>query len=140
MTKVPGWYWLASGALLLWSLIGLMFFAIHVSLGEATLAQMPAEDAAYFRALPSWFSAAFALATIPAVLGAVALLLRLRVARALFLASLVGVVIQFGWVLGMTDRLAVKGLGAAVVPALIFGIGLAQLWFAGLAARRRWVR
>lgn len=139
-TKPPLMFWIIDGLLLLWALAGLGAFYAHVTLDPSTQPDMTDYDRAYFAALPSWFSAVFALAVVPAVAGAIALLLRSRWARPLFAASLVGVILQFGYVFGATDLIAHKGVAATVpFPLVIFVIAVVQLWVSGLFIRRGWI-
>lgn len=139
-TKPPLMFWIVSVVLLLWALAGLGAFYAHVTLDPATQPDMTDYDRAYFAALPSWFSAVFALAVVPAVAGTIALLLRSRWARPLFAASLVGVILQFGYVFGATDLIAHKGVAATVpFPLVIFLIAVVQLWVSGLFLRRGWI-
>ena len=82
----------------------------------------------------------YALATWGGLLGGIALLLRRRLALALFVISLIAVIIQFGWVFGATDILTVKGAWTAIFPLFILAIALFQIWFANNAAKRGWLR
>jgi len=137
---MPRWYFWAGIALFIWSLAGIAAFVAHLSVDAATLAKMPADDAAGFRALPGWFVYAFALATIPAVLGAVALLARRGWAVPLYALALIGALIQFGYVLGLTDLLARKGASAGVLPAVIVALAIFSLWLARRGVARGWLR
>lgn len=136
----PMWFWIVSAILLLWALAGLAAFYVHVTIDAAALAAMSDYDRGAYQALPGWFNVAFALATWPAVAGAAALLMRSRLAYPLYLASLIGVVIQFGYVFLATDLIAVKGAAATVpFPLFIFVMALVQLWFTRAAMRRSWL-
>lgn len=140
-TRAPGWYWGVSIILLLWALAGCAAFAAHLAIDQKALAAMTDYDRRYFLALPSWFVAAFALATVPAIAGGIALVARSRFALPLYVLSLIGVVIQFGYVLGATDLIAVKGFAtAAGFPIFIFAMALVQIWFARHAATKGWLR
>ncbi|OYY91586.1 MAG: hypothetical protein B7Y45_02840 [Sphingomonas sp. 28-66-16] len=126
---------------LLWAAAGVFAFYAHLTLSEASLAAMSAYDRATYLALPGWFSYAYGLATLPALAGSVALLMRSTVARPLYLASLLGVIIQFGWAFGATDLIAVKGAAATVpFPLFIAAMAVLQIWVAGLATGRGWLR
>ena len=136
----PAWFIAAAVTLLLWALAGVASFAAHVFVGEEMAAKQSAWDHAYFRALPAWFAWDYALATLAALAGAVALLMRSRLAVLLYVLSLVGVVIQFGYVFAGTDLLAHKGAAATVpFPLFITLMGVVQIVFARMAARRDWV-
>lgn len=141
MAKTPMWYWIVSVLLLLWALAGALAFYGHVSTGPAELAALSDYDRRFFLALPAWFTPEFGFTTGTAVLGAALLLARLRHAVLLYALSLLGVVVQFGWVLGATDLIAVKGLAtAAGFPAFIFVMAVVQLVFARFAAGKGWLR
>lgn len=141
MRQPPTWYWIAAVLLLLWSLAGLFAFYSHVTIDARALAAMSAYDRAYYQSLPGWFEAVFALATVPAVAGSIALLARSHHARWLYILSLVGIVIQFGYVFGSTDLIAEKGVVTAVsFPAFIFVMGIAEVWLAMTAVTRGWLR
>lgn len=138
--KAPAWFWVVSVVLFVWAIAGVASCYLHVTLDKAALDKMTAYDRNLFLGLPRWFAYDFALATITALVGSICLLLRRRVAMPLYLLSLIGVIIQFGWVLGATDLIAVKGIvAAALFPFVIFSIGVFSLWFADVARGRRWI-
>ncbi len=134
------WFWIVSGVLLLWAAAGAFACYAHMTTDAKALAAMSAYDRAYFQALPGWFGMSFVLATVPAVAGAAALLMRSKLAFPLYVLSLIGVVIQFGYVLGATDIIAVKGAVTAIAfPLFILVMCLFQLWFTRMAIRRGWL-
>ena len=72
--------------------------------------------------------------------GAIALLMRSRQAMRLYVLSLVGVVIQFGYVFVGTDLVAHKGAAATVpFPMFIALMACVQIVLARFAAKRGWV-
>jgi len=74
------------------------------------------------------------------LLGAVALLLRMRRSVTLFWLSLIAVVVMFGYLFATTDLIAHKGAGVVLpFPAVIALIALFSVWFAGMAARKGWI-
>lgn len=140
MSGRPAWFVTASIILLLWALAGVASFAAHVLIGEKMAAEQGSWDLGYYRALPAWFAWDYALATLAALAGAIALLMRSRRAVMLYSLSLVGVVIQFGYVFVATDLLAHKGAAATVpFPTFIALMGCAQIALARVAAQRGWV-
>ncbi len=134
------WFWAVSGILLLWALAGIFAFYAHVTIDAKALASMSAYNRNYYLALPRWFNFIFAVATLPALGGAIALLLRSRIARPLYILSLIGVILQFGYVFGGTDMIAAKGVATAIsFPLFIFVMAIFQVWFATIAIRRGWL-
>jgi hypothetical protein len=137
--KRPTWFVAVAILLLLWALAGVAAFGGHVFAGEKMAAAQGEWDLAYYRALPAWFAWDYALATLAALAGAIALLMRARLAVALYLLSLIGVVIQFGYVFAATDLLAHKGAAATVpFPVFIVLMGGVQIAVARMAVRRGW--
>ncbi len=140
ISKRPVWFVAVAIILLLWAVAGVASFAAHVFVGEKMAAEQGAWDLDYYRALPAWFAWDYALATLAALAGAIALLMRSRQAVMLYGLSLVGVVIQFGYVFVGTDLLAHKGAAATVpFPLFIALMGCAQIVLARFAAKRGWV-
>lgn len=138
--KRPTWFVAAATILLLWALAGAASFAAHVLAGEKLAAEQGAWDLDYYRALPAWFAWDYALATLAAVAGAIALLLRSRRAQLLYALSFIAVVIQFGYVFVGTDLLAHKGAVATVpFPLFIALMGVVQILISRTAALRGWV-
>ncbi|MFT3956046.1 MAG: hypothetical protein QM722_17185 [Piscinibacter sp.] len=140
MSKRPGWFIAVIIILLLWAVAGVASLGAHVFAGEKMAAEQGAWDLAYHRALPAWFAWDYALATLAALAGAIALLMRSRQAVQLYVVSLVAVVIQFGYVFVRTDLLAHKGAAATVpFPVFIALMGCAQVVLARVAAKRGWL-
>ncbi|KQT32923.1 hypothetical protein ASG29_10100 [Sphingomonas sp. Leaf412] len=126
--------------LLLWGVAGCVSLWSHVVYGAEAMGAATDYDRAFHRALPTWFAFVYAAAVGAGLLGAIALLARSRLAVPLSVVSLVAVVVQFGYALGLTDLVAVKGAAATVpFPLLILAVASFQLWLARRAAARRWI-
>ncbi len=123
--SVPGWYWAVAAAALLWEGLGCAFYLMAVTSGAD--------------ALPGWVMAAFAIAVWGGLAGAVALLLRRRLAVTFLLVSLIAAIVQYGYVF---TALPVETLGPDVVavPIAVLVVGGLLLWFARSTARRGWLR
>ena len=140
ISKRPVWFVAVAIILLLWAVAGVASFGAHVFFGEKMAAEQGAWDLDYYRALPAWFAGDYALATLAALAGAIALLMRSRQAVMLYVLSLIGVVVQFGYVFVGTDLLAHKGATATVpFPMFIALMGCVQIVLARFAANRGWV-
>lgn len=133
-------FWVVAGALLLWNLIGDAAYLMQVSMDLDRLAETDAYTARLFAETPPWAWAAYAIGVWSGTAGAIALLLRRKVAVWLFGLSLAGIIAQFARVFLMTDLLAVKGWTAALFPLVIFAIGVFALLYAQQAAQRGWLR
>ncbi len=138
--RVPGWYWAVALAALLWNGFGCFMYLTQVGMDAAEMAKLPAVQQEVWRAMPGWAVGAYAVAVWAGLLGAVGLLLRRRWARLAFAASLLGVIVQFGWTFLGTPILERMGASAAAFPAFILLVIALLLWFSGVAAKRGWLR
>lgn len=137
-TRAPRWFWIVAALLVLWGFGACASFWAHVSFDPDDPA-FPAYDRQLYKLLPGWLNWVYALAVGAVLAGAIAMLLRRGVALPLFAVSLGAAVMQFGWTLGTTDLIAVKGWAVAAVPAVIIGLGAFALWLAKHARRRGWI-
>lgn len=138
--RVPGWYWAVAAVALLWEAMGCYAYVTQVSMDSAALAQLPAEQREIWMAMPGWAVGAYAVAVWAGLLGAVGLLLRRSWAKLAFAASLIAVIVQFGWSFLATPILRSMGASAALFPAFILIVTALLLWFSGHATRRGWLR
>lgn len=136
----PKWFWAAAALIVLWGVVGVTSFYSDLTMNADSIAGMDDYDRQLYLSRPSWLNIVYGLATWGGLLGGVALLMRRRIAFALFVVSLAAVLAQFGWAFGATDLIAVKGAGTTVLPIVILIIAIFQIWFALAAARRGWLR
>ena len=78
MTKPPTWYYAVAGVLTLWALIGCYAYLAQVTMSAADFAKMPQAQQDMTRGLPTWITAAYAIAVWGALAGAICLLLRMK--------------------------------------------------------------
>ena len=136
----PVWFRVVAGLLVLWGLMGCASFYMHTVYGPKLDPQATQWDYDFFASMPMWFPAVFAAATIGGLAGSVALILRSKLAKPLYIVSLVAVIIQFGYLFVATDLIAHKGAFVATAfPIFIAVVAAFQIWFAGLAQRRGWI-
>ena len=138
-TKPPTWFWIVAILLLLWGVGACASYVMHQRFDPDDPAN-PVYDRQLYKSLPAWLNWVFAAAVGTVLAGAVALLFRVKEAVFLYVMSLIAVVIQFGWTLGATDLIAVKGWGVAIGPPLVILLfGVFGLWFAIRSRRRGWI-
>ena len=123
--KIPGWFWAAAAFALLWEGFGCAQYLLVVSQGA--------------NALPGWVMAAFAIAVWSGLAGAVALLLRRRLAVSFLLVSLIAAIIQYSYVFAVLPVEFLR-VGVVAVPIAVVVVGGLLLWFARSALRRGWLR
>jgi hypothetical protein len=138
--RPPTWFRIASWLALLWMLSGAAAFVMDLMTDEAGLAQMTPAQRELYEARPPWLFAVYAVAIATGVAGAVALLLRKAWAVPLLSASLVAVVIQFGYtIFGMQAIERVGASAALTLPIVVFIAGSLALWLAATAKKAGWI-
>jgi hypothetical protein len=141
MTRPPLWFWIVTGALALWEVMGCFACITQIRLGAAAMGPVDDWSLKYYAALPVWYNGVYAIATFGGLLGAVALLLRDRRAALVFQISLAAVVVMFGYAFVATDLIAHKGLATVLpFPLVIAAIGALAIGFARFADGKGWLR
>lgn len=139
--KPPVWFWVTSVAALLWNLIGVSAYLGQAFMSEAARAGMTEAQLELMDNTPAWVTAAFAIGAWGGLLGCIALLLRKKWAKPVFLVSLLAVAIQMTYSLFMTRAAEVYGsFQGIVLPILVVGIALLLYLFAGKGVNRGWLR
>jgi hypothetical protein len=131
--KTP-WHISAVGILtLLWNGSG----AYTIMMAQAgRLANISADEAAYYAAQPSWFVVATDIALAAAVAAGVALLLRRRAAVWLFALSLSAIVVTNAYDLAAGTSRTLVSQGALVLTLIIATIAALQLLYSWAMQRR----
>lgn len=137
--KPPAWFWIVAVVLLCWNLVGAFACVQQFRLGADAMGSATAYDRQLFARLPGWYNWCFAVAEVTGVGGAIAVLARRAVAVPLFVLSLIGVLVQFGYLFATSDIIAVKGVWTTYFPLLIAAMCLLQIWAARRARARGWI-
>ncbi len=134
-------YWITSGVLLVWNLIGLMFYYQQSTLTPEIMANagLTPQQIAHITNTPAWAHAGYAFAVNAGVLGAILLLLRKAWAVPLFVLSLVGALVQDLDAMVLRDGIAAWGTTALVLPAIVILVCLFEIWYARAAKARGWL-
>jgi len=135
----PKWFRIATVLLVLWALIGCFSCIQQMRLGADAMGAATDYDRALYAALPGWYDPVFATAVLTGLVGAILLFMRRAAARPFLIASLLAIVVQFGWLFTATDIVAQKGMAETLaVPLVIALIALAAIWLATHARRNSW--
>lgn len=139
-TKLPTWFWVVSGVALVWNIMGLLAFIGQVTMGPEAIAALPEEQQPFYQNTPMWATLAFAVAVICGTLGCVGLLMRKAWAIPVFIASLVGVLVQntYAWFIsGMAEVMGTTAQMVATAAVIIIAIFL--IWFSRNVRDRGWI-
>ena len=135
--KRPWHLWTVGILALLWNAAG----AYTILMAQAgRLADLSADEAAYYAAQPLWFVVATDIALFGAILAAIALLARSRVAVWLFGISLVAIVVTDVYDLAAGTSRMLANTGALVVTIFILVIAILELVYARAMKGRRLLR
>jgi hypothetical protein len=134
-------YWIISGVLLVWNLIGLMFYYQQSTLTPEIMANagLTPQQITHITNTPAWAHAGYAFAVNAGVLGAILLLLRKAWAIPLFVLSLVGALVQDLDAMVLRDGIAAWGNAGLILPAIVIVICLYEIWYARSAKARGWL-
>ena len=137
---IPGWFWAAAVAALLFEALGCFFYLVEVKMTSADMAALPLDQKAMLEARPGWYYVTFAIAVWVGLIGSIGLLLRRAWAAPLLLISLIFAIIQFSSVVIVPAMRDATPSDALAVPIGVI-IACYVIWqFAKLAKRRNWLR
>jgi hypothetical protein len=135
--RTPWHLWVVGGVSLLWNAMGALDFTMTQTKNEAYMKAFTPEQLDYFYGFPLWVVLLWGISTWGSVLGSLLLLLRRRLARGAFLASLVAMIPVFVHNYVLTDGLRIMGGGAPVVfTAVIVVVAVLLLVYARRQAAR----
>ncbi|MDX3899799.1 MAG: sugar transporter [Sphingobium sp.] len=115
---------------LLWNLMGVASFVAQYRMVTPDLARTDPAMARIYAQMPFWVWGAFAISVLAGTAGSLLLLFRQAVAVPVYALSLIAIVLLFGQNFLATDLLAAQGWTAALFPAAIFLLAVAQFLYA----------
>lgn len=137
--KPPMWFWIVSVIALLWNGAGVYQYLQQAYNTESFRAMYNEEQLSMIENTPSWAIAAFAIAVFGGFLGCLALLLRKKWARPLFLLSLIGIIVQMIYNFFVIDSMAIYGPGAVAMPIMVIVVGILLLWLSKKGIAKGWL-
>ena len=137
-TKVSTGFWIIAVAMLVWNLIGLMFYYQQSILTPEAMANagLTAQQIAHISNTPAWGHSGYAIAVNAGVLGSIFLLLRKVWAVPMFVVSFVGVLVQDLDAIILRDAIDAWGTSALYLPITVIIICLAEIWYSRSAKRK----
>ena len=144
--SVPKWYWAIAGLSTLWYLFG--FFVYYSSV--KTSAEQYQEWVTsglytqgyvdYMLSIPTWATAAFAIATTAGVLGCVCLLLRRAWAKPLFVLALISSLLMYIHAFVLSGHAGDMPTSDYIIAGLVVVIAAFLIWFARMATGKGWLK
>lgn len=131
--KPPIWFWIVSIIALVWNAMGVNAYLQQAYNTESYREMYTPEQLEIAANLPSWVTAAFAIAVFSGALAAIGLLLRKSWSVKLWLLSLLAVILQMGYLL-------INGYASSIVMTImIIVFALVFVWFARKSEANGWL-
>ncbi len=138
--KLPMWFMVAGGLALVWNLLGVGAFVMQLTMSDEARAALPELEREMYAAVPSWYMAAFGIAVFAGVLGCLGLLLKKKWATALFIVSLIAIILQQIYMFALSDVGKSMNGGQLGMTISIPIIGAALLWLSKSSAAKGWLQ
>ena len=129
-------FWVITVIALLWNAMGVYNYLIQAFKAEAFTQSLNEAQLAFMESMPSWNTALFAIAVFSGFLGSLALVLKKKWAKPMFLISFVSVVIQVVYNLFIQEYIVFTG-STIILPLITVAIAAFLVWFANDAIGKR---
>ena len=127
-TKPSTIFWVISIIALFWNIMGVVAYLGQAYMTEEALLALPEAEQTYYTNVPAWITAAFAIAVFTGFLGSLALVLKKKWAKLMFVVSFIAVVIQVIYNLFIQEFVALTG-SRVILPLITVVIAAFLIWF-----------
>lgn len=136
--RAPWHLWLVGLAAVLFNAIGVFDFVMSMTQGEAYMASagMTPDQIAHYRSLPVWMIGVWAVGVWGAFLASVLVLLRRKLAFAVFAVSLAAFLLSLVYTYALSNGGDVMGPQMAVTSAVIAALLALFTWYARAMGKR----
>ena len=131
-------FWAIGAVTVVWNVMGVINFFMQMN--ADALASFPESHRAIVEGRPAWATGAFAIAVFGGALGSLLLLLRKSAAYYLFIAALLGVIVQMTPYLGMAGSTIDFGpfeISMFILMPLVVAAFL--IWYSKQAESKGWI-
>lgn len=132
-------FWVIAVAALLWNIMGVTAYLGDAYMPEEVFITLPDAQQEMYNTRPAWATAAFALGVFGGLLGCIMLLLRKKIAKPLFIISLVSVLVLYLYMFGMNDGLEVLGPNSIYMPIMVTIVCILLVLFANKSIKKGWL-
>jgi len=131
-------FWAIGAVALIWNVMGVINFFWQMN--ADALAAMPESHRAIVEGRPAWATGGFAIAVFGGALGCLLLLLRKSAAYYLFIASLLGVIVQLIHTLGIaTSTIDFSPFDILMIILMPLVVAAFLIWYAKQAESKGWI-
>jgi len=128
-TKPATSFWVISALALIWNLMGVIVYLGQAFMTDDMKAMIPKDQLAIIENTPAWATAAFAIAVWFGLLGSILLLTRKKIAKTVFIISLLGVLGQLVYNFGVSNAFEVYGASGLIQPLITILISVFLVWY-----------
>ena len=128
-TKKPTtMFWVIGIIALVWNALGVVAYLGQAFMTDEIKATIPEDQLAIIESTPAWATAAFAIAVWAGLLASLFLLIKKKIAKSVFIISLVGIIVQLIHNFFIANAMEAYGPGGLIMPILTVGFGLFLIW------------
>ncbi|MFT4848746.1 MAG: hypothetical protein ACI83B_001281 [Sediminicola sp.] len=117
-------FWMISVIALIWNIIGVIMYLIQAFTTDDMKALLPETEREMYDNKPAWATAAFAFAVFAGLFGSIGLLMRKKWTTALFLISLIGILIHQVYIFFVSGIMEGASASIMAMPILVTVIGI----------------
>ena len=132
-------FWIIGVVALVWNALGVMQYLGLAYMTDEVRAALPEAERALYENIPTWVTAAFAIAVFGGLIGSAFLLMKKKLARPMFLISLIAIVVQMSYNLFMSKAAEVYEPGSIVMPIVVILIGVFLLMYSKKTIAKGWL-
>ncbi len=131
-------FWAIGVVALIWNVMGVINFLVQMN--ADALASFPASHRAIVEGRPAWATGAFAIAVFGGALGCLLLLLRKSAAYYLFIASLLGVIVQLIHTLGIgSSAIDFSPFDVLMIILMPLVVAAFLIWYSKWSESKGWI-
>ena len=135
----PICFWILGFLAFAWNAMGVNQYLQQAYNTESFRALYTEEQLGLMDATPAWATAAFAIAVFGSVLACILLLLRKKIAKTLFLISLIAIVVQMTYGLIIAKSYEVTGVFETSMAIIVPVVGLLLYIFSKKSIQKGWI-
>ncbi|MDC9519895.1 hypothetical protein PSH55_02010 [Pseudoalteromonas sp. Angola-31] len=138
-SATPNWFKPALWAALIWNLLGVFAFIMHLMMTPEMISKLPLDQQAAYSDVPLWSTIAFAVAVFGGTLGCILLLAKNALATPTFALSLVAIFIQQFYNFIVINSIKMLGVSAVFMPILVIVIAFLLLYLSIKSKQQGWL-
>ncbi|ENN97094.1 MULTISPECIES: hypothetical protein [Pseudoalteromonas] len=139
ISATPNWFKPALWAALIWNLLGVFAFIMHLMMTPEMISKLPLDQQAAYSNVPLWSTIAFAVAVFGGTLGCILLLAKNAFATPTFALSLVAIFIQQFYNFIVINSIKMLGISAVFMPILVIVIAFLLLYLSIKSKQQGWL-